>query len=105
MTPGCPFQMITGWWCPFCGATRSLSKLMRGEWAAAFRYNALLVIGIPLLVAVWFAFAVPSETGWRHAVRARGTRLAVAAGILCVVFVAVRNIGVDPFTALRFPGA
>ncbi len=49
--PLCLFHSLTGLSCPGCGATRALHFLLHGEWAVAFRCNALLVIALP-----WLAF-------------------------------------------------
>ena len=55
--PRCPFLMLTGWLCPGCGSQRAIHSLLHLDIAAAWRYNALLVLSIPyvllLVVAEW----------------------------------------------------
>ncbi len=55
--PRCPFLMLTGWQCPGCGSQRAIHSLLHLDIAAAWRYNALLVLSIPylllLVVAEW----------------------------------------------------
>ncbi len=55
--PRCPFLTLTGWQCPGCGSQRAIHSLLHLDIAAAWRYNAMLVLSIPyvvlLLVAEW----------------------------------------------------
>lgn len=44
--PECVFARWTGLPCPSCGGTRALKALLNGEWATAFLFNPLLVIGL-----------------------------------------------------------
>lgn len=48
--PRCPFYWATGLKCPGCGSQRALHQLLHFHVGAAFRYNACLVLSIPLLV-------------------------------------------------------
>ena len=45
----CPFHALTGLNCPGCGVSRMLLSLLRLDFAAAFRYNAVLFCMLPLL--------------------------------------------------------
>ena len=45
--PKCLFHLLTGLECPGCGSQRALHSLLNGHIAAAFPYNALLVILLP----------------------------------------------------------
>lgn len=51
--PPCVWKSITGWDCPGCGSTRATHQLLRGNVSAAFRFNPLLVVGLPVGVAIW----------------------------------------------------
>ena len=46
--PRCLFLALTGWECPGCGSQRALHALMHGQIAAAWGYNSLLLIEIPI---------------------------------------------------------
>jgi hypothetical protein len=46
--PICRFRAMTGLDCPGCGATRATHELLHGRIAAAWRYNALWVLSLPL---------------------------------------------------------
>jgi Protein of unknown function (DUF2752) len=44
----CPFQALTGYDCPGCGLTRSISSALQWEFAKSFHHHPL---GIPLILA------------------------------------------------------
>ena len=47
--PRCLFNEMTGWLCPGCGSQRMLHALLHADWAAAWGYNALLLILLPFI--------------------------------------------------------
>lgn len=47
--PLCPFKLLTGWNCPFCGGLRMAHDLLHGELAASINDNIFLLVGIPML--------------------------------------------------------
>lgn len=52
--PQCVFHRLTGLECPGCGAQRMAHALLHGDIASAWRYNAFLLILIPLLAfMIW----------------------------------------------------
>ena len=104
VTPPCPFRMATGWWCPLCGGTRSVAKLLRGDLGSALRYNAWFVLLIPLFVAWWASWAFPTRVGKLIVLRDRAAQIGVVVGGSMLLFAIVRNLGFVPFTYLRFPG-
>jgi hypothetical protein len=53
--PRCTLFTSTGLLCPGCGSFRALHALTQGDWVRALRSNALLTIGLPLLVLGWVA--------------------------------------------------
>lgn len=48
----CPFRKLTGFTCPGCGSTRALHRLIHGDVVAAFQFNPLFTLALPLLVYV-----------------------------------------------------
>jgi hypothetical protein len=88
--PRCPFLLVTGCYCPGCGALRALHELLRGDVAAAVGYNALLVVAIPALAAL---VIVPR---WSYSPRV--ARLTLA---LVLAFGVLRNVPLWPLTLLR----
>lgn len=53
--PKCIFLQLTGLRCPGCGSQRVVHSLLNGDIAAAFRYNAFLVLMIPYVSVLAFA--------------------------------------------------
>lgn len=47
--PPCPFKMLTGWNCPFCGGLRMTYDLLHGDLLASINDNLFALLGIPLL--------------------------------------------------------
>lgn len=48
--PRCPFRWLTGLNCPGCGSLRATHQLLHLHVGKAVRYNALMVLFIPLLL-------------------------------------------------------
>ena len=48
----CLFRTLTGWQCPGCGVTRMCLSLLRGDFAAAWQYNAAILCLLPPGAAV-----------------------------------------------------
>ena len=46
--PFCFFYQFTGLLCPGCGSLRAVHQLLHGNFAAALRFNALLVGSLPV---------------------------------------------------------
>jgi hypothetical protein len=53
--PVCLFHRLTGLNCPGCGSLRAMHQLLHGHLLEALRFNALLVVSLPLFAWV----------GWR----------------------------------------
>lgn len=53
--PKCPFFVLTGLQCPGCGSQRAIHSLLHLNFIDAFKYNALLVISIPIVVLLLYA--------------------------------------------------
>ena len=48
----CPFRAVTGLLCPGCGVTRLCLALLRGDWAAAWQANPILLLLLPVLAVL-----------------------------------------------------
>jgi len=90
--PRCQFHAMTGLACPGCGGLRALHALAHGQVAAAFRFNALVVVGLPLA-------AVAAGIGLLGKERRAGARLRLPAAwvawgalLVVVLFGIVRNL-------------
>ena len=70
----CPFHMLTGLYCPGCGITRCISALLQGNWQAALRSNAAIVVLAPFFVWLGWAaqlFGLRQHTAGQAAERRR----------------------------------
>lgn len=47
--PKCPFLMLTGLKCPGCGSQRAIHSILHLDFVAAFKYNAMLVMMLPVV--------------------------------------------------------
>lgn len=96
--PVCQFHLLTGLYCPGCGATRASYQLLHGNVLAALHDNALYVISLGLLAVrgVWFLnrrlrhqsvrFFIPPVALWIFLV-------------VALIFVVVRNLPAFSFLA------
>src|ERR1700750_2571144 len=57
--PPCTLHALTGLYCPGCGATRAVRALLHGHVVAAWNYNQLFVLMLPL-TAIFLA-----QSWWR----------------------------------------
>jgi hypothetical protein len=62
----CPFLMVTGYPCPFCGGTHAGVDLGRGHPLAALRASPLAVSGAAVLVALPVLRRTPLAERWRE---------------------------------------
>ena len=97
----CPWLVLTGAACPGCGGLRAVNDLTHGDVAAAVSSNALFVMSLPVLAALWTRTLVsrwrgesaslpPAVVAW-----AGGTAL-----VLVVAFWVLRNL---PFASYLAP--
>ncbi|MBN1880688.1 MAG: DUF2752 domain-containing protein [Deltaproteobacteria bacterium] len=94
--PPCPFRVLTGWYCPGCGALWAVHELLSGRIISAISSNALAVIAVPILLGAylervyWFVTKKrlrkkPLQPIWIWAILA-----------VIIIFAVVRNIQTYP---------
>ena len=59
---GCPWSLLTGQYCPGCGALRAVNELTHGDLLAALSSNLLFVLLVPVLVLGWLRWASSAWT-------------------------------------------
>jgi len=57
--PPCLFHRMTGYYCPGCGATRSVYALLHGRIGASFFYYP--AIPVALLLLIWMCISLLAE--------------------------------------------
>lgn len=82
----CPLHSATGLLCPGCGSVRALTALSEGRLLAAWRYNSLAVLLMPVIVLL---MACPRETG---PVTVRPVMTAALLGTI-ILYGVLRNVG------------
>lgn len=88
--PPCPLYAFTGIYCPGCGSTRATHALLNGDLIAAFDFNPLMVIAIPVLAFAfvrWWASAFGQSS-------ARPLELRLAPQAIWALFAVVVVFGV-----------
>lgn len=60
---GCPLHLLTGLWCPACGALRATHDLATGDLAGAWSMNPLWVLAVPLVVVLWGRWVARTARG------------------------------------------
>lgn len=89
--PRCMFHEITGLQCPGCGSQRALHSLLRGDFSAAWHYNALFILELPLLVLLVAAWYLRSRIPVLHRVlNSRSVILTILA--IIILWTIFRNI-------------
>ena len=76
----CPFHILTGLNCPFCGAQRMFVALISGHFTAAFWLNPGLAVGAPL-VGLWWL--------WKREISSRAALVILC---ICIAWGIARNI-------------
>ena len=100
----CFYLILTGFYCPGCGAGRACYAILHGRFLEAFCYNPLMVILLPLLILYIAARMLDWViTGGDHVDYKISIRLLVGILVLVFGYWVVRNIPVYPFTLLA-PG-
>lgn len=102
--PGCTFHQLTGFHCPGCGMTRAAYAGLHGKIGAAFRFNPVGMVLLPL-ACVGLGIEI---TGWvrgkplpfRLGIGAKG---AWAIVVIVIAFWILRNLPWWPFTLLAPP--
>lgn len=87
--PRCQIQKLTGLYCPGCGMTRALARLVRGDVLGSLSYNVLLIPFVCLLVALFFSARLRQngDLAWKMC-------------IFLLVFTVLRNLPWYPFVLL-----
>ena len=93
----CPFRVMTGWLCPFCGGTHLAEALIRGDVAGAWSANPLaLVVGALIGIrALGWAFELVRnpQNSSRHWLPTSWSRHWFGASVMVsVAYVLVRNL-------------
>jgi hypothetical protein len=97
----CPFLLLTGRPCPFCGGLRAVNDLMHGDLGAAAGSNLLVLVAVPLVVGLTLLWAARRWRGsGAELFPGVGRRTALAAAVVVAAFWVIRLV---PFFAWLTP--
>ncbi|HYJ78947.1 MAG TPA: DUF2752 domain-containing protein [Longimicrobiaceae bacterium] len=100
--PRCVLFVVTGIYCPGCGALRAGHSLLHGHFLDALGYNPLLVLAAPILAYVLASRGAEAATGRRRLPRPPlSGRMARAIMWTFLLFAVLRNLPGAPFDLLR----
>jgi len=91
----CPFHLVTGLWCPACGATRALHALVHGDLPEAMARNPLFVALLPVGAWLWMAWASPRLGGPTLGHLPRRRLVVTILVLVTVAFGVLRNLPVS----------
>ena len=97
----CPFNAMTGLYCPGCGGLRAVNDLTNADLVGAASSNLVFVALVPLIVLWWVRWTARAWTGAAPtgvAGRRAGLAIAVFAVVL-VVFGVLRNLPMGSWLA------
>lgn len=91
LLPPCPLYALTGIQCPACGTTRMVHALLHGDLAAAWHFNAVMLLaGLPLLAWLWVRWFRAARDGRPTPPVSRKVGVPVVA--LAVTWMVARNL-------------
>ena len=100
----CIIKLLTGLYCPGCGAGRACFSILHGKFFDAFCYNPLLVILLPFTGGYIAARGIDwAVTGGNHIDGKISIKLLLAVLIIILIYGILRNIPIFPFSLLA-PG-
>lgn len=88
----CPFHVLTGYDCPFCGGQRMLIALLHGDIVAAFCFNPVLFCLLPYFFLVTAGAFSKKTRKWNLTELCYSNKAIFAVIGICIVWGVVRNI-------------
>ena len=88
----CPFHVLTGYDCPFCGAQRMMLALVHGDVVSAFMYNPVLFCMIPYFALVLSGAFSKKAAGWKMTKLCYSNRVVFTVIAIFCIWGIIRNI-------------
>ena len=97
----CLFHVITGLYCPGCGAGRASYNILHGNFLTAFCYNPVMVFLLPFLGIYFVTVAVDwALTGKNHVDKKINPKILIGILVFLLIFGVIRNLPFYPFRLL-----
>lgn len=101
--PRCMLYVMTGIYCPGCGASRATYQLLHGHVLTAMHYNVLFVLSLPFAAFYSLRWVVCWMNGRPAPPMIIQPKWLIAGGVVLFIFTVLRNIPIAPFTLLAPP--
>jgi hypothetical protein len=93
--PICLLHATTGLQCPGCGSLRALHQILHGNVVAAFKFNPITVLAVPLAIVIAIRMLVLKMRGKSVRFEVRPLCLWAIVGLL-ILFTFIRNFVMGP---------
>lgn len=98
--PPCPSRLLTGYNCPGCGSQRALHCFLHGDMAGVIHYNAMLVVGVPLVLTIFASDMLKKRYPKFH--KAMNSNYVIALALVITIFWTIyRNLPDSPFNNIN----
>jgi hypothetical protein len=98
--PRCPFYWATGFYCPGCGTTRGLHRLLHGDITGALHANIVMIVTVPYILYSFISYLSLNILAKKLPPIILKPIIVQLLAAFVIVFWVVRNIPVYPFTLL-----
>lgn len=99
--PKCPIKTFTGLYCTGCGSQRAIHQLFHFNFSEALKYNAIIVILLPLLILLIFNLLYNFIFQTKKRIKILYNNYFVAGlFIFLLLFTILRNLPFYPFNLL-----
>lgn len=88
----CPFHVLTGYDCPFCGAQRMFLAMCHGDVATAFALNPVLFCTLPYFLLVLLGCFWQKAATWKIVRWCNSDRVIFSLLAIYAVWGIVRNV-------------
>lgn len=86
----CFFHLLTGYWCPGCGGTRSVLALFDGNIISSLKYNPAPVIIITMVILGYIQIILNAH-GSRHRILPRNDNYIIIIVAVMLIYYLLRN--------------
>jgi len=88
----CPFHLLTGFDCPFCGAQRGIWALLHGDVVGWWHYNPMLWMLMPYFCILFLAQLYRPSRQWRWVAWCCSNRVMAGVAGALILWGVVRNL-------------
>lgn len=92
----CLVHLITGYWCPGCGGTRSVEALFKGNILTSLKYNPFVMLMVISAVLIYIRMILKSK-GKIESILPENDNYIIVITIIMVIYYIARNF--IPFLA------